>query len=487
MLRKSDYCITVKLEEESDKYMLLHSYTGAMDVVSGKIGSILEKKSIDFELDMSLSTKTVEQLKTRGYITEKTSEEEGAYVKRFAALLHKNSMNSSKQYMFMVAYDCNFRCAYCYEGGISKHGNNWSKKTFTKEMVDRAYEAMKEIEPNENMRSKSITLYGGEPFLKENKESVEYIIRRGIEDGYKFDAITNGYDLNHFKEILDTGAITYVQITLDGDKELHDSRRYHYQTKESFDRILANIDMLLDKNIGVNVRFNMDSNNSEHIKKLKQIFDNKGYSQNKYFRFYTALLRGGEGNIDTGSSLMEAKATKNIENSDENYKYLNRQEFNRLNNKIAAEGNYQDYGLYDKLLSAIKYGNYLRVQSIFCGVQSNMFILDPVGDIYNCWETVGVKKHILGNYKEKIVWNDELKNWQGRNIGNTPKCSVCKYSLLCGGGCLAKALRYGGEHGFRASYCDNYGDVVKRTINKVYKDWNEYNKNTSEIGQTVEV
>ena len=79
----------------------------------------------------------------------------------------------------MIAYDCNFRCPYCYEGNISGKGRQWSKKIFNKDMVDRAYQAMEEIEPNKNLRAKTITLYGGEPLMASNREIIEYIVIKG--------------------------------------------------------------------------------------------------------------------------------------------------------------------------------------------------------------------------------------------------------------------------------------------------------------------
>lgn len=77
-------------------------------------------------------------------------------------------------------------------------------KTFTKEMVDRAYEAMLEIEPDRNKHQK-ITLYGGEPLLAKNREIVEYIVKRGVELGYKFDAISNGYEIQYYKDLFGEG------------------------------------------------------------------------------------------------------------------------------------------------------------------------------------------------------------------------------------------------------------------------------------------
>lgn len=48
--------------------------------------------------------------------------------------------------------------------------------TISKEFVDKFFEAIPLIEPNEKLRNKSISLFGGEPLLKENKDIVEYIV-----------------------------------------------------------------------------------------------------------------------------------------------------------------------------------------------------------------------------------------------------------------------------------------------------------------------
>lgn len=78
--------------------------------------------------------------------------------------------------MFMVTYDCNFRCPYCYESEVSEGGRKWTKKTFTKDLVDRAFDAMLEIEPNRQKHSNLITLYGGEPLLAQNHDIIKYIV-----------------------------------------------------------------------------------------------------------------------------------------------------------------------------------------------------------------------------------------------------------------------------------------------------------------------
>lgn len=52
---------------------------------------------------------------------------------------------------------------------ISNFGKNWSQKTFTKEIVDEAYEALATIEPVKEKRYRGLLLYGGEPLLKKTK------------------------------------------------------------------------------------------------------------------------------------------------------------------------------------------------------------------------------------------------------------------------------------------------------------------------------
>ena len=207
--------------------------------------------------------------------------------------------------------------------------------------------------------------------------------------------------------------------------------------------------MALDSGVRVGVRFNADANNFAEIRKLERIFSEAGYSESKLFSFNTAML--------------------NDENKDSDradISYVSREEFNRMYSDSGLDIPHQDYGLYSKILTAIRNKTCIRFHSVFCGVQSGSYILDPYGDIYTCWETVGKPEYVIGKYSPETAWNDSIRNWQDRNTGNTPKCSCCKYALLCGGGCLAKALKFGGS--FSASYCDGYSDIVRLSVNRAY-------------------
>jgi uncharacterized protein len=318
-LRKSSYTISVKLETEEDKYMLLHGYTGALDIVSGNVVNYLDYMNNPESKNVEVSESTFNALRARGYLTEKTKEEEIAHVRNFADLLHQKE-KLYKGFLFLVAYDCNFRCPYCYESTVLKNSRQWTKKVFSKEMVDKAYEAMLKIEPNRKLHSPGITLYGGEPLLAPNKEIVTYIVQKGIALGYNFTAITNGYDLDAFKELLGPDKISFMQITVDGLKETHDRRRIHFRTGKSFDKILDNIGMALKQDVSISVRVNTDATNFNELPQLEQIFKESGYTEYPKFSMNSAIV-SNHGTVQSKSINFLSHTEFDQKHKSINYKY----------------------------------------------------------------------------------------------------------------------------------------------------------------------
>lgn len=154
-LRTSSYMIPVKLEKEEGKYMLIHGYTGAIDIVTEELLAGIKNKSIV----NSFSQETLKKLLERGYLTTRSDKEEYAYVERIANALYKKSSILYSAFTWVVTYNCNFRCPYCYESREEKDSK--LKIVFTHEQVDKAYDAMDEIQPRKELRANQITLYGG--------------------------------------------------------------------------------------------------------------------------------------------------------------------------------------------------------------------------------------------------------------------------------------------------------------------------------------
>ena len=413
-MRTSSYIIPVKLESETNKYMLIHGYTGAMDIVTD---SLLAKiKNISSE--NTLSEKMAQTLQKRGYITDKNEEEEYAYVARIANALHQRESILMKNFTWVVTYNCNFRCPYCFERRDLKDGKQ--AITFNPKMVDKAYKAMEEIEPIQKFRSPIITLYGGEPLLVENKNIVTYIVEEGCKRGYKFTAITNGYDLNHYLDLLSIDKINKLQITIDGTKNNHNQKRIHHECNNTFDKILNNVQLALTKGVEIVVRINTDNKNAEDLSTLKSIFEKLNLTQHRNFNYYSALLRNNENIPNKDKKKLEFLSTAS---------FFDKQ---KMNGFIC-----QDFGIYQKVYNAMKTGKPIPLRSSFCSSQTGGYVLDPMGHIYPCWETIGNSKYQIGNFMpKKIQWNKEIiATWHTTNVGNNIKCKLCKYALFCGGGC----------------------------------------------------
>lgn len=454
--RLSSYTIFTKLEDTEDKYMLVHGYTGAIDIVTENVVFDLKSNANFLKSDeCSFSTSTFNTLVKRGYITEKTIEEEFKHIGKMADLLHQSVKKLYKYFLFAVTYNCNFRCPYCYENEISNNGNNWGQKTFTKEMVDQAYAAMLKIEPQRKLHANVITLYGGEPLLAKNKEIVDYIVQKGHRLGYKFSAITNGYDLDHFKNLLSPDLINNLQITIDGDEEQHNKRRIHYQAKDTFRKVLSNVRIALDCGISVSIRVNTDMKNFETLYELQRIFDELGYSKNERFSFHSALLQNFEP-LDF--------------NADSNIDYPGQKQFNHRHKQEEFKFSCQDYGIFRNIYNTIKNKKLLDFKATLCASQYGEYIFDPYGDIYPCWDVIGKKQHSLGTYTHnQVIWTDALKQWHGRNIQKIRSCIRCKYALLCNGGCAG--LVYFKKNKILSNYCNDFSDTFEVAINRVYKKY----------------
>lgn len=443
-LRVSSYMIPVKLEKENGKYMLIHGYTGAIDVITENLLQQIKQTNAH----NNLSEKTLQTLINRGYLTYKTEEEEYAYVARIAQALHKKARIISKSFTLVITYNCNFRCPYCFEERESK--DNIQQFSFTREMVDKVFHAMDIIEPNRVLRNNIICLYGGEPLLKENKEIVSYIVKEGQKKGYIFSAITNGYDLEYFLDLLAEDAICKIQVTLDGMKDTHNQRRIHFKEKNTFDKIISNIHLALEKNIIVQIRVNTDQYNINEFISLKNLFEQLGFTQYKKFGFYSTLIQNNDAITIEEKKKLDFLPIKDFFHNHDNMKTIS---------------HCHDYGIFQKVQNAITENKPIQFRPVFCPSQSGGYVFDPFGMIYPCLEVIGKKAAQLGRYlHDTIEWNDNvIQKWRNYDISSSSKCQHCENALLCGGGCVAHAFNQ------KSNHCTYFKQAFNVAVNRAFE------------------
>lgn len=380
-------------------------------------------------------------MKKRGYITCLTKDEEFQYVKRIATALHKKEKILHTNFTILVTYDCNFRCPYCFEEEARKCLDK--KQTFSKEMVDKVYNAILTIEPRKELRNNVIALYGGEPLLKENYEIVRYIVKKGKELGFIFTAVTNGYDLDSFEDLLSPDLIAHLQITIDGVKDFHNQRRVHYKGYPTFDKIVSNIGLALQKNVSVVVRVNTDKKNIADLQPLKHLFDKLHYTDKSNFKIDSALLR----NYSMKKDLLDC---------------FSQYDFLKAHEELNYAYSCQNYGVYQNIYSAITQHKPLAFKANFCHSQVNGYVLDPFGKIYPCWDIVGKSLYQIGSYEDgSLNWNSSiLSKWREHYVMDLESCKHCKYALFCGGGCFA--------HSLEKHVCLNMKSIFIYVVNKTF-------------------
>ena len=120
-----------------------------------------------------------------------------------------------------------------------------------------------------------MTWYGGEPLLA--KEIVYALSEKFLALCEKFSVdydafiITNASlledsDVEQFKRCKISG----TQITIDGVKEIHDSRRRSVTGESTFDRLIDRVNLLLNNDLSVIVRVNIDK---ENIARADELLD----------------------------------------------------------------------------------------------------------------------------------------------------------------------------------------------------------------------
>lgn len=192
-------------------------------------------------------------------------------MKDYASSFKKNFIRSVSQgYLhltIMPTEQCNFRCVYCYEDfEIGK----MSADTVIgiKNLLSKAAPSLKQLK---------IDWFGGEPTL--NKKAIveisEHIIalQKHFEFSYKAHMTTNGFllDLSMFTRFVALGIDDY-QITLDGEKDVHDTTRLQMNGKGSFDVIWNNLKdyKQYSGQFDVAMRLHVSANNAESMWNLCQ-------------------------------------------------------------------------------------------------------------------------------------------------------------------------------------------------------------------------
>ena len=446
-MRLSTYEIILPLvgkdeKEIADYRLMFNGLYGAFDIVAK---DDCEKISAGKFAELPLAL--LERLLLRGHLTRKSESEELADMKLLSRLNKKVYGGYSSGLIIMPTYDCNFRCPYCFEQHRLNRGQDWLSRTISDEMIDAVFAALK------NYKSRGCyvdhcTFYGGEPLLAKNLPVVRKIAEHCRELDLNMSAITNGYDLDAYREFFKEFKFTFLQITVDGTGEVNDRRRVHKDGVGTYERILANVELALALGIRVSLRSNIGLENIHGMKDLVDDLKARGFiDKEKERAAEEKSLRETDPKAKTkrGRFSYYFKAANNDFRHDKNVVREKDVVDELIKIGFPAEeafGHESQYSVADRLKALFRKESFSSFSPSFCGAERSMIIVDPFGKIFSCWDFVGRYDRAVGftdMQSGRFLWNFDKAKWKTRTVDIMKNCQTCPYCFICRGGCASRA------------------------------------------------
>lgn len=287
-------------------------------------------------------------------------------------------MNDIKlcEFLYLPTTRCNCRCRHCapqvYTGK--------SKEMTSREMIEQ-------YEKSYFLKNNSISVAGGEPFLKEDlDEFIVYLDEKKIPTVIS----TNGWFTDRIEKLVnklkDTETVRFA-ISIDGPEEIHDEIR---RCKGIYQRAVQSALLLKDRGFQVQINMVVQKGNLEYLEEFDAFF--KGH---QIPVIYIPEVFVGE------------------------------DEFSFTKEEIREMFRYIDYPRGRKyLLSQGKW----TIKN--CHAGRNSWMIDCNGDVYACWGGYykdNAKEYLMGNLYESDF--DEIFTSEGKE-------SVCRNVVQNCEGCL---------------------------------------------------
>lgn len=392
----------LKSENKNNEVVLYNTMNEAVLILNNDIVKLIEKDVNILNKDKFFKIKNI--LIENEFLIDDNIDEEKNYME---ALLkqHRNFNHLSVHILPTTA--CNFNCVYCYQSGIERH------HFLSQDKVDEIINYLKNhIKNHPEIRSATYILHGGEPTV--NWKVVPYILEKldnlsnlyNIK--YRTQIVTNGYLLTKEKsDLLYKYNWQRLQVTIDGPKEIYNSRRVMNSGEDSYSTIVNNLKYILDNDLieKISIRLNFDQSNyiqvAEYLPQLKDLFGTEkiilslGYISDTY-------------NNTSAENFISA-------------------------NMLKEEKMVEAYCiLYKKTIDlGFEMQDLFMLEGMCTAKLDNAFVIYPNGDIYKCLSGVGRKEFV-----ESSIYNDKkLPNYLYPELYKDCFNKGCKFIPLCNSGC----------------------------------------------------
>lgn len=300
----------------------------------------------------------------------------------------------------VTTYACNLSCVYCYEKSYQKQSDMLSAK-LSKDICEYIIKYINYYQFN----SAKLIFTGGEPTL--NMDTILFITRvlfeyfKSVNTKFSFSIVTNG-TINiskYFSELKNYG-LDLIQISLDGTKEIHNTRRC--SNFDAYGKTLNFIEECVKNQIQSVIRTNIDDNNIRCFEGMLNDIRNLDKD------FLTLSL------YQTEKTICDRKVGEN--------------DLSNMNNILKAYSIAKSYGFRISKYNPFSAG-------CISLVTVGQFI-DPNGSIYKCGGMIGHDNEIVGSIYNFQKMIKGIEKYIDQKITND--CIMCKMFPACTGGCIYK-------------------------------------------------
>lgn len=244
-MKNSFYNILLKIGEHD---VLYNTFSGKFIKLTPDIVQCMDKKDSNSQLE--------EMLESKSFIVKDDIDE-----KEMIKSIYMQKRYDSRTYLLTLntSLDCNLNCWYCYESHLA---NSY----MSADLVQRILSHLELKHKQAPFESLKLSFFGGEPMM--NYKAISTLLKgvkeQAMVNKFKVELFftTNGtFITERYIDIL-RPFTTRFQITIDGDKESHNSIRKfkNEQNQNCYERILNGLKLLnnADANFYFTLRINYD-------------------------------------------------------------------------------------------------------------------------------------------------------------------------------------------------------------------------------------
>ena len=348
---------------------------------------------------------------------------------------------------------CNLRCRYCfyYDVADNREVKNYGimNNDTLENMVKKVFDDV-EYSANFAFQGGEPTMAGIEFFEKFHKLVEKYNTKKIIVN---FSLQTNGTLLNKKWLELFKKHNYLIGLSLDGNKEMHDTFRIDSKGEGTFSKVLKAAKMMKKAEVEFNILCVVNKLIAQNGKLVYNFFRNNGF---RYYQFIPCL--------DSLSCSEEKDYTLTAEDYG---KFLD-ETFNIW---------YEDI-MSDKRISVRHFDNYTKIilgeEPEACDMvgHCNMnAVLESDGSMYPC-DFYVLDEFKVGNINEstfeELFKSETEMRFLRTSLVVDEKCKVCRYFKICRGGCR-RHKELTAEGNYENRFCESYKYFFEKNIDKMVK------------------